>query len=67
MKLLVIAAATTLALLAAPVVSADPQQPWCEWSPDVDMNACGLIIGVPPQGQLVPSTGDWTTGETRTK
>ena len=66
MKLLVFVSVMALALLAAPAASADPQ-PWCDWSPDVDVNSCGLIVGVPPTGQLVPGSGDWSTGELRTK
>lgn len=66
MKLLVIAAATALALLVAPAAPADPQ-PWCTWTPDLDMGTCGLVVGVPPSGELVSEPGDWTVPETRTK
>ncbi|SLH96922.1 Uncharacterised protein [Mycobacteroides abscessus subsp. abscessus] len=66
MKLLVIAAITALALLAAPVVSADPDG-WCAWSPGMDADQCGLIVGVPPTGELVDGPGDWSQPETRTK
>ncbi|RIU33917.1 hypothetical protein [Mycobacteroides abscessus] len=66
MKTLAIACFAALALLAAPVAGADPSG-WCDWSPDMDMNSCGLIVGVPPTGQLIESPGDWSTGETRTK
>lgn len=66
MKSLVVIGAMSLVLLAAPVASAAPQ-PWCQWTPDLDVNSCGLIVGVPPTGQLVEGPGDWSTGETRTK
>lgn len=67
MKRLVAVGITILAMLvAAPHASADPSG-WCEWTPDMDTSSCGLIVGVPPTGQLVESPGDWSTGETRTK
>lgn len=66
MKATLAAGFMTLALLAAPVASADPSG-WCEWTPNMDMNACGLIVGVPPTGTLVDGPGDWSTPETRTK
>lgn len=53
-------------LLLAPSAGADPSA-WCTWSPELDVNSCGLIVGVPPSGQLIESPGDWSTGETRTK
>ncbi|MBN7561425.1 hypothetical protein [Mycobacteroides abscessus] len=66
MKLLVVAGFTALALLAAPHAAADPSG-WCTWSPGMDADQCGLVVGVPPQGQLISAPGDWTTPETRTK
>jgi len=66
MKTLLTAGIATLALLAAPVAQADPA-PWCEWTPGMDMTSCGLIVDVPPTGQLVSEPGDWTAPETRTK
>ncbi|ORA55852.1 MULTISPECIES: hypothetical protein [Mycobacteroides] len=66
MKLLVIAGITVLGLLNAPVAATDPSG-WCEWTPDLDMSQCGLVVGVPPSGQLIDGPGDWSTGETRTK
>lgn len=66
MKSLVAVGITALAMLGAPAASADPQ-PWCDWTPNMDMDACGLIVGVPASGQLVDGPGDWSTGETRTK
>ncbi|CPS25242.1 Uncharacterised protein [Mycobacteroides abscessus subsp. abscessus] len=66
MKSLVAAGFAALALLGALVAQADPQ-PWCAWSPELDVNSCGLIVGVPPSGQLVDGPGDWSTPELRTK
>lgn len=66
MKGLVITGVIALALLAAPVAGADPQ-PWCDWTPDMDTSACGLIVGVPPSGQLISEPGDWSSPETRMK
>lgn len=66
MKAMLAAGFTTLALLGAPVASADPEG-WCEWSPDMDTSACGLIVGVPPTGQQISAPGDWSQPETRTK
>lgn len=67
MKGLVIAGVIALALLGAPTASADPQ-PWCQWTPDIDVNSCGLIVGVPPTGELVDEVERaWSTGEVRTK
>lgn len=66
MKTLLIGAALALGILLAPHAGADPQ-PWCEWTPELDMNSCGLIVGVPPTGQLVEGPGDWSTPETRTR
>ncbi|SID53587.1 Uncharacterised protein [Mycobacteroides abscessus subsp. abscessus] len=66
MKTLLVACAIILALLTAPVAQADPQ-PWCTWSPGMDADQCGLIVGVPPTGELVDGPGDWSTGELRTK
>ncbi|MDM3948240.1 hypothetical protein [Mycobacteroides abscessus] len=65
MKSLVIGAALTLGILLAPPAGADPQ-PWCQWTPELDTSTCGLVVGVPPTGQLVEGTGDWSTPETRT-
>lgn len=65
MKGLVIACFAALVLFA-PVASADPA-PWCQWTPDMDVNACGLIVGVPASGTLVDGPGDWSTPELRTK
>lgn len=53
-------------LLLAPSAGADPR-PWCQWTPNMDTNQCGLIVGVPATGELVDGPGDWSTGETRTK
>lgn len=53
-------------LLLAPSAGADPS-PWCQWTPNMDTSACGLIVGVPPSGELVSEPGDWSTPETRTK
>ncbi|WP_131832942.1 hypothetical protein [Mycobacteroides abscessus] len=58
--------AAALALLSAPSASADPSG-WCEWSPELDVNSCGLVVGVPPTGQQVDDPADWSTPETRTK
>ncbi len=66
MKSLVTVGLTALAMFAAPVASADPSG-WCQWTPDLDTSQCGLIVGVPPSGQLVDEPGDWSTGEVRTK
>lgn len=66
MKAMLAAGFTTLALLGAPVAQADPQ-PWCDWSPELDVNSCGLIVGVPPTGQQISEPGDWSQPETRTK
>lgn len=66
MKLQFITGLAALALLGAPAASADPQG-WCDWTPNMDVNACGLIVGVPPSGQLIEGPGDWSTPETRTK
>ncbi|MBE5451220.1 Uncharacterised protein [Mycobacteroides abscessus subsp. abscessus] len=66
MKTLVVACIAALGLLVAPVAGADPQ-PWCDWTPNMDMDACGLIVGVPASGQLVDGPGDWSTPEIRTK
>lgn len=66
MKPLVAAGFTALGLLAAPVASADPT-PWCDWTPELDVNSCGLIVGVPPTGQQISEPGDWSSPETRTK
>lgn len=66
MKLLVVAALATLAILAAPPAGADPQ-PWCTWTPDLDVSQCGLVVGVPASGQQVDDPADWSTPETRTK
>lgn len=67
MKTLLAVGITALGLLAAPVAGADPQ-PWCTWTPDLDVNSCGLIVGVPPTGQQVNEVERaWSTGETRTK
>lgn len=66
MKSLVTAALVIGALLTAPAVSADPEG-WCQWSPELDTSSCGLIVGVPPSGELVGDSGDWSTPETRTK
>lgn len=66
MKALVTAAITALAVLSTPVASADPEG-WCEWTPDVDVNSCGLVVGVPASGQQVDDPADWSTPELRTK
>lgn len=66
MKSLVTVGFTILALLAAPHAAADPSG-WCEWTPELDVNSCGLIVGVPPTGELVEGPGDWSTPELRTK
>ncbi|WP_157931807.1 hypothetical protein [Mycobacteroides abscessus] len=66
MKSLVAAGFMALSLLGAPAASADPEG-WCEWSPDMDTSQCGLIVGVPPTGELVEGPGDWSTPELRTK
>ncbi|SIE96603.1 hypothetical protein [Mycobacteroides abscessus] len=66
MKTLLIASALALGILSSPPAGADPS-PWCEWSPKLDVNSCGLVVGVPPTGELVEGPGDWSTGETRTK
>lgn len=66
MKTLFAVGITALAVLLAPSASADPT-PWCEWTPNMDVNSCGLIVGVPPTGELVDGPGDWSTPETRTK
>lgn len=66
MKLHVVAGIAALALLGAPAASADPSG-WCEWSPGLDVSQCGLVVGVPPTGQLVSEPGDWSQPETRTK
>lgn len=66
MKTLFAAVLVIGALLTAPPAGADPS-PWCEWTPGMDVNSCGLIVGVPPSGQLVDGPGDWSTPELRTK
>lgn len=66
MKTLLIGAALALGILSSPHAGADPQ-PWCQWSPALDTRTCGLVVGVPPTGQLVEGSGDWSTPETRTK
>lgn len=66
MKSLVAAGFTILAMLVAPHASADPSG-WCEWTPELDVTACGLIVGVPSSGQLISEPGDWSQPETRTK
>lgn len=66
MKSLVIGAAVALGILTAPHAGADPS-PWCEWAPQLDVNSCGLIVGVPAQGTLVEGPGDWSQPETHTK
>ncbi|MDQ8119590.1 hypothetical protein [Mycobacteroides abscessus] len=66
MKTLFAVGITALGLLAAPVAGADPT-PWCQWTPDMDTSACGLIVGVPPSGQQISEPGDWSSPETRTK
>lgn len=66
MKPHVVAGIAALALLGAPIASADPSG-WCTWTPDMDVNSCGLIVGVPPTGTLVEGPGDWSTPELRTK
>lgn len=66
MKTLLVAVLLIGGLLLAPPAGADPS-PWCQWTPDMDVNACGLIVGVPPTGTLVDGPGDWSTGEVRTK
>lgn len=66
MKLQFITGLAALAVLSAPAASADPSG-WCTWSPNMDMDACGLIVGVPPSGQLISEPGDWSSPETRTK
>ncbi|MBV0918214.1 hypothetical protein KC238_13235 [Mycobacteroides chelonae] len=66
MKTLFAVGITALGLLAAPVAEADPSG-WCQWTPDLDTSQCGLIVGVPPSGQLVEGPGDWSQPETRTK
>ncbi|MBV6362616.1 hypothetical protein HZD78_21970 [Mycobacteroides chelonae] len=53
-------------LLLAPSAGADPSA-WCQWTPDLDVNSCGLIVGVPPTGTLVDGPGNWSTPELRTK
>lgn len=66
MKTLLAVAVMSTSLLLAPPTGADPQ-PWCEWTPQLDVNSCGLTVGVPPTGQLVEGPGDWSQPETRTK
>lgn len=66
MKSLVTVGFMALALFVAPHSGADPSG-WCQWTPDMDVSQCGLIVGVPPSGQLVSEPGDWSTGEVRTK
>ncbi|WP_100459275.1 hypothetical protein [Mycobacteroides abscessus] len=66
MKSLVTVGLTALGLLGAPAASADPSG-WCQWTPELDVTACGLIVGVPPTGQLISEPGDWSQPETRTK
>lgn len=66
MKTMFAVGITALAMLAAPVAGADPSG-WCDWTPELDVNSCGLIVGVPPTGQQISEPGDWSTGETRTK
>lgn len=66
MKTLFAVGITALAVLSAPVAGAYPS-PWCQWTPTLDVNSCGLIVGVPASGQLVDGPGDWSTPETRTK
>lgn len=67
MKTLAIAAALVIgALLTAPHAGADPQQPWCQWSPELDTSTCGLVVGVPPTGELVGDPADWSQPEIRT-
>lgn len=65
MKTLVIGAALATTVLLAPPAGADPQ-PWCQWTPQLDVNSCGLIVGVPPTGTLVEGPGDWSQPEIRT-
>ncbi|WP_157897307.1 hypothetical protein [Mycobacteroides franklinii] len=68
MKSLLTATALVIgALLTAPHAGADPQQLWCQWSPELDTHSCDFIVGVPPTGQLVSEPGDWSTPETRTR
>lgn len=67
MKTLFAVGITALAVLSAPVAQADPEG-WCDWSPELDVNSCGLIVGVPPTGELVDEVERaWSTGEVRTK
>lgn len=66
MKRLFAVGITALGLLAAPAASADPSG-WCQWTPELDTSACGLIVGVPPSGQQISEPGDWSSPETRTK
>lgn len=67
MKTLLAAMVLIGGLLLAPSAGADPQ-PWCQWTPDVDVSQCGLIVGVPPTGQQVDEVERaWSTGEVRTK
>lgn len=66
MKTLFAVGFMALALFVDPHSGADPEG-WCDWNPDMDMNSCGLVVGVPAQGQLVSEPGDWSQPETRTK
>lgn len=67
MKTLLAAVVLIVGVLLAPHASADPA-PWCDWTPELDVNSCGLIVGVPPTGQQVNEVERaWSTGETRTK
>ncbi|MDO3013224.1 hypothetical protein P5V34_04385 [Mycobacteroides abscessus subsp. abscessus] len=66
MKGLVTVGLMALGLLSAPHAAADPSG-WCEWTPELDVTACGLVVGVPPTGTLISEPGDWSQPETRTK
>lgn len=66
MKTLLAASFLSLGILSSPIAGADPT-PWCEWSPDLDTSTCGLVVGVPPTGQLIEGPGDWSQPEIRTR
>lgn len=66
MKTLLTTAALTLGILTAPHAGADPS-PWCTWSPELDVNSCDYIVGVPPTGTLVEGPGNWSQPEIRTR
>ncbi|SKO98104.1 hypothetical protein [Mycobacteroides abscessus] len=66
MKTLLAASFLSLGILTAPNAGADPS-PWCEWTPELDTHSCDFIVGVPPTGTPVDGTGDWSTGEVRTR